>query len=129
MKSNGIISLEMQTAPCDASSFSCAASKSNSCDEIIPQISFALSVPASASLEVYNIKGQRVSTLVDDFMTAGNYTVNWNGTNMSGDRVASGIYLYRLVVDGVASHMDRLEAHGNGQVPTVVSTAWRLLTN
>ncbi|MCK4632791.1 MAG: T9SS type A sorting domain-containing protein, partial [candidate division Zixibacteria bacterium] len=52
--------------------------------------------PARTRLTLYNALGQRVRTLVDKVQLPGNYTVEWNGRNSSGDRVASGVYLYRL---------------------------------
>ena len=47
-------------------------------------------------LEVYNIIGQKVATLADEFIPAGKCTVTWDGTDMYGTKVVSGIYLYRL---------------------------------
>ena len=60
------------------------------------QISFAIPEPSHVIIEVFNITGQRVATIVDDFMATGAYTVNWNGSDQNGYEVASGIYLYRL---------------------------------
>jgi hypothetical protein len=47
-------------------------------------------------LEVFNILGQEVTTLIDEPLGPGLYEVSWDGTNASGDRTASGVYLYRL---------------------------------
>jgi hypothetical protein len=55
------------------------------------EIAFALPEAAHVTLEIYNVLGQRVATLVDDFREAGTYTVNWDASSQS-----SGIYLYRL---------------------------------
>lgn len=55
------------------------------------KISFTLAEAGNASLSVFNILGQVVATLVDDFHTIGSYTYNWNGSNMP-----SGLYLYTL---------------------------------
>lgn len=49
-------------------------------------------------LNIYNILGQRVETLVDKQMGPGNYSVVWDGLSKSGSRVATGVYLYRLQV-------------------------------
>ncbi|MGB9773859.1 MAG: alpha-amylase family glycosyl hydrolase [Bacteroidota bacterium] len=54
------------------------------------------------TLEVYNILGQKVITLVDGVQTAGRYAVRWNGVNEQGLPVASGVYFYRLIVQGGA---------------------------
>ena len=47
-------------------------------------------------LEVYDLTGRRVRTLVDESRPAGRYEVTWNGTDDNGARVASGTYFYRL---------------------------------
>jgi len=47
-------------------------------------------------LEVYNLKGQRVRTLVDAEKTNGHYTVVFNARDDKGNALSSGIYFYRL---------------------------------
>lgn len=49
------------------------------------------------SLEIFNVIGQRVTTLVDKVEGPGTYQVDWDGTASAGGSVASGIYFYRLV--------------------------------
>lgn len=51
------------------------------------------------NLDIYNILGQHVKTLVDRDLVPGNYKVEWDATDNGGKRVASGIYLYKLQVD------------------------------
>ena len=51
-------------------------------------------------LEVFNILGQRVATLVDGERPAGFHTAIWDATDASGRGVASGVYLYRLLGGG-----------------------------
>ena len=48
------------------------------------------------TLEIYNLKGQKVKTLVDELLESGNHTVIWNGTNDNEKSVSSGIYFYKL---------------------------------
>ncbi len=55
------------------------------------EIRFVLPGTATAVLEVFNIQGQKVTTLVDKVLQAGEHRVTWNAAN-----VASGVYLYRL---------------------------------
>ncbi|MCK4858359.1 MAG: T9SS type A sorting domain-containing protein, partial [candidate division Zixibacteria bacterium] len=50
-------------------------------------------------LEVYNIAGQKVTTLASGMMAAGYHRVSFAGSDDSGNQLASGIYLYRLVTD------------------------------
>ncbi|MDH3892504.1 MAG: T9SS type A sorting domain-containing protein [candidate division Zixibacteria bacterium] len=49
-------------------------------------------------LEIFNIIGQKVTTLVDDFLSPRDYSVEWNSTDDNGQKVASGVYLYKLQV-------------------------------
>jgi len=59
-------------------------------------ISFSLANPQFASLKIYNLKGQVVKTLLNSDLDKGNHKAVWNGTDDSGQKVGSGIYLYRL---------------------------------
>ena len=49
-------------------------------------------------LEVYNILFQLVSTLVDEEKVPDEYKVFWNGKDMRGEDVSSGVYFYRMRV-------------------------------
>lgn len=64
-------------------------------------IAFTTMQPGKVQLNVYNVLGQLVATLVDREIVAGAHTVEWTGLNASGEAVPSGIYFYRLTVDGV----------------------------
>lgn len=59
-------------------------------------IRYSLKQEADVEIEVYNLKGQKVKTLVNDHKLAGNYDVTWKGNDNNGRSVASGIYFYRL---------------------------------
>jgi hypothetical protein len=48
------------------------------------------------TLQIYNILGQKVKTLVNEPKRAGNYEVVWDGKDDQGKEVASGIYFYQL---------------------------------
>jgi hypothetical protein len=61
-------------------------------------IKFQLPVEAQVELKIYNVLGQVVKVLVDNDMKAGFHEVQWDGTNLNRQRVASGIYFYRLQV-------------------------------
>ena len=64
-------------------------------------IPYQLPVSTQVRLEVFNVLGQRMATLVDAEQPAGFHTATWDGTDVSGRGVAAGLYLYRLVGDGV----------------------------
>jgi hypothetical protein len=60
------------------------------------RIEYSLPQEGEAMLAIYNVKGQLVRTLVEGWQPAGHASVGWDGTNALGQKVASGIYLYRL---------------------------------
>ena len=64
-------------------------------------IPYQLPVSTRVRLEVFNVLGQRLATLVDAEQPAGFHTATWNGTDAAGRGVAAGLYLYRLVGDGM----------------------------
>ena len=47
-------------------------------------------------LEVFNLLGQKIRTLVNEHQTVGNREVSWDGRNQAGEQVASGVYFYKL---------------------------------
>jgi len=51
-------------------------------------------------LDVYNVVGQRVTTLVDGNQIAGYKSVSWDGRDENGCQVSSGVYLYRIQAGG-----------------------------
>jgi len=59
-------------------------------------INFALPKPNHVLLQVFNILGQKVQTLVDEDLQAGQYVKVWNGEDDEGRPMASGIYFYRI---------------------------------
>jgi hypothetical protein len=59
-------------------------------------ISFSLPAKGEVKLAVYNILGQHVTDLASGTFDAGTHSVAWDGTDAAGDKVTSGVYLYRL---------------------------------
>ncbi len=70
-----------------------------------PSTTISFSVPSSShvTLQIFNSIGEIVRTLVDQRLSAGGQTTQWDGTTDSGSRVASGTYFYQLSIDGVRS--------------------------
>ncbi len=64
-------------------------------------IAYALEKPAQVELSIFNVLGQKVATLVDAQQGAGSHEVRWNAAN-GNQPLASGVYFYKLVVDGAA---------------------------
>lgn len=63
------------------------------------RISFALPEAQKTTLEIFNISGQKVGTLIDDYLDVGRYDITWNGIGNEGKSVSSGVYFYRLSTD------------------------------
>ncbi|MDD4289715.1 MAG: FlgD immunoglobulin-like domain containing protein [Patescibacteria group bacterium] len=63
------------------------------------QTSISYTIPKSGNvqIEIYNVKGQLVKTLVSGDKTSGDYSVTWNGTDQNGQLVSQGIYFYKMV--------------------------------
>jgi hypothetical protein len=59
-------------------------------------VEYVLAEAQNVTIEVYNVLGQRVRTLVDDRKEAGMHQLRWDGTNRYGKRVGSGVYFLRL---------------------------------
>jgi len=65
-----------------------------------PETNINYSIPEEGKVElnIYNIKGQKVKTLVNETQVSGEHSVVWNGTNKHNKRVTSGVYFYKLEV-------------------------------
>ncbi len=70
-------------------------------------IEFALPEAQTIALEIYNILGQRVRTLIRGFREAGTHTVVWNGTDDKNADVPSGIYFCRLTT-GTSARISKM---------------------
>ncbi len=63
-----------------------------------PETNIAFSLPQKSQVEivVYNVKGEKVKTLVKESMDAGNHQVTWYGKNDQNKSVGSGVYFYKI---------------------------------
>jgi hypothetical protein len=63
-----------------------------------PVTSIRFDVPEESRvlLDIYNVTGQKVATLVNGNMQPGFHSIRWNGTNENGKQLASGMYFYRI---------------------------------
>ena len=61
-------------------------------------ISFQLPTNETVKLEIYNILGEKIKTLVKDNLNAGYYNFLWNGYDEAGAKMSSGIYIYRVQI-------------------------------
>jgi hypothetical protein len=66
-------------------------------------ISYNIKNDTPVNIEIYNLKGQKVKTLVNSLVKAGNHKITWKGTDDNGRKVTSGIYVYRMYAGSHAS--------------------------
>jgi len=62
----------------------------------ITHIAYSIRESGNVTLEVYNLKGQLVKSLLNEVIETGDYTITWNGTDNSNKSVSSGVYFYKM---------------------------------
>ena len=78
-----------------------AAPEAESAPSALPY--FMLSAPGHVQVDVYNLAGRRMATVVSGYLEAGRHELSWNGRDATGGVAARGVYLYRIESpDGVA---------------------------
>jgi hypothetical protein len=60
------------------------------------RIQFSLAESGFVLLDVYNARGQKVSSLIQNYLEAGLHLITWNGKNDAGNQLASGVYYLKL---------------------------------
>ncbi len=67
-----------------------------------PETTISFSIPEESKIEIviYNLKGQKVKQLVNDKLAEGQHSIIWNSKDETDKNVASGIYFYKLSVNG-----------------------------
>ncbi len=66
------------------------------------EIRFTMPLTGKATLKVYTLLGQTVATLVDGVREAGTHVATWNGLDVAGRAMPSGVYIYRMEGGGVS---------------------------
>jgi len=64
-------------------------------------IEFSTQNESNIELTIFNIRGQKVKTLINNDCTNGNHSIMWDGVDESNNPVSSGIYYYKLNVNGI----------------------------
>jgi hypothetical protein len=62
------------------------------------RIEFSVAEAGTVSLQVFDLLGREVQSLVDEQLNAGHHSVTWDGRDASGQSLPSGVYVYRLKV-------------------------------
>ena len=67
-----------------------------------PETNISYDIPEDGfvSVNVYDMRGTLIKTLVNDVQSSGYRTLKWNGTNDKGQKVSAGLYLYRIEAEG-----------------------------
>jgi hypothetical protein len=65
-------------------------------------IGFELPEASIVKVLIADVLGRQIAMLVDEALPAGYHTVRWNGLNASGQKVASGVYFYRITAEGTS---------------------------
>jgi hypothetical protein len=63
-------------------------------------INYNIPKDGDVKLNIYNLKGQLVKTLVSESKKSGSYKITWNGDDQAGNRVSSGLYFTRIESNG-----------------------------
>jgi hypothetical protein len=63
-------------------------------------IRYQLAESGKVELAIFNVRGERVRTLIHEDKPAGYYLVRWDGKNDAGKTLSSGTYFYMLNIDG-----------------------------
>jgi hypothetical protein len=91
----GVISLKGNPALAIPKTFALAQNYPNPFNPST-EMAYDLPKPGNVRFEIFNILGQNVKTLVDEYQDAGTYRVTWDGDDNYGSSVASGVYFYRV---------------------------------
>ena len=80
-------------------------------------IPYELASSSHVRLEVLNVLGQSIATLVDGERSAGAHTASWTATDAGGRAVSAGVYVYRLTVAGASQTGRMVLVDGRAGVP------------
>jgi immune inhibitor A len=102
--SGSTMTCDFQVSPADVEGFFGSEVKYFSLEQNFPnpfnprtQIAYTLAKSDKVKIEIFNLLGEKVKTLVEERQNSGFHLVSWDGKNERGKELASGIYLYRLI--------------------------------
>lgn len=62
-------------------------------------IEYQLPRAGETEIKIFNIKGQLIKKITNEFQQAGNYKIEWDGKDATGQKVTSGLYIYQIKFD------------------------------
>jgi uncharacterized protein (TIGR02145 family) len=74
----------------------------------VTKITYQLPEESYVAVTIYNLAGQKVTTLVDGRRSAGFHAVDWYGENSKGESVASGLYFFRIEAENFSKTLKML---------------------
>jgi spore coat protein A len=74
----------------------------------VTRIGFSIPTNSTVRLVVQDVAGRKIATLINQWLTAGDHEVIWNGRSTAGEQAAPGVYFYRVIVNGNATTARRL---------------------
>ena len=66
----------------------------------VTEIQFELNQGGKVKVEIFNVKGQKVKTILNEYLEQGKHNLIWNGNGENKNRVASGVYFYKVSCNG-----------------------------
>jgi hypothetical protein len=66
-------------------------------------VKYAMARDTKVTIQIYNLLGQRIRTLIDSDQTAGYKSIDWDGANNDGIAVCSGVYFYQMKAEDFVS--------------------------
>jgi hypothetical protein len=65
----------------------------------LTMIRFEIDEPGKVRVDILNLKGQLVNTLVNKYLTAGEHQIRWDGKTINDSHAGSGLYIYRVSIN------------------------------
>ena len=72
------------------------------------KISFSIPEENSVTISIYNLKGQKIKKATNEIYSQGEHSIVWNGDNESGETLSSGVYFYKLEVNGKTTGLQKM---------------------
>ena len=65
----------------------------------VTMIHFEINEPGETRVDIFNLKGQLVNTLINKHLNVGEHQIKWDGKTIDGSLLGSGLYIYRVSIN------------------------------
>ena len=62
-------------------------------------IEFTLDKKAQVKIDIFDLKGELISTIIDENVNSGTYSINWNVSDSKGNKLSKGLFICKLYID------------------------------